>query len=318
MAGNEDKSVRVVIVGAGTVGSTFAYTLMISGLAQEIVLIDMDRPKAEAQALDLNHGMGFAPPVDIWAGDYADCAGADIVVITAGTARKAGESRLDLMARNCAIVRSVIGEVTAQTTEAIVVMITNPMDLLTYDAIRHSGLPWTQVFGSGTVLDCARFRYLLSAHCRMDPRQVHAYVLGEHGDSQVAAWSMTDLGGVPIDEFCAQCHGGDFEAMKSDIARQVKESGAAVIKSKGFTNYGIGQAVVRIMEAIIRDERSILTVSSLVQGKMGIDDVCLSLPCVVGRQGIVRQLEVKLSDAEARQLRDSAAKLKEAQAALPA
>jgi L-lactate dehydrogenase len=313
-----DGGSKVVIVGAGAVGSTFAYTLMNSGLAERILLIDKDRERAEGEAMDLNHGLFFAPPVAISAGDYADCAGADAAVITAGAKQEPGESRLDLIGRNSTICRSITDALLEHAPEAVIVMVTNPVDVLTYDAVRHSGLEPGRVLGSGTVLDSARFRYLLSHHCGVDARNVHAYILGEHGDSEVAAWSMTHLAGLPVDEFCAQCRRCHFQERRAEIVERVRDSAYHLIAAKGFTNYGIAQALVRIIGAILRDERSVLTVSSLVNDYEGISDVCLSVPCVVGRRGVVRQLLPGLPPDEMEGLRASAAALKEVQDSLPA
>lgn len=313
MTGASGTHVKVAVVGVGAVGSTFAYTLMQSGLAQEIVLIDKDTARAEGEAMDLSHGLPFTPPVAISAGTYADCADAGVVVIAAGAAQKPGESRLDLIARNSGICRSVMDGVLEQTRRAVIVMVTNPVDVLTYDAIRHSGLPWQQVFGSGTVLDSSRFRYLLSKHCEVDSRNVHAYILGEHGDTEVAAWSLTHLAGMQIDKYCELCGCGNHEDRRAKIVEEVRNSAYHLIESKGFTNYGIGQALLRIVGAVVRDEHSVLTVSSLVNGYAGISDVCLSVPCVVGRQGIIRQILPDLPEEEREGLRASAAKLKKVQ-----
>ncbi|MFO8006615.1 MAG: L-lactate dehydrogenase [Candidatus Brocadiia bacterium] len=317
MRAQDEQAKRVVIVGAGSVGSTFAYTLMNSGLAEDIVLVDLDREKVEGEAMDLNHGLFFAPPVSIWAGDYADCAAARVVVITAGAAQEPGESRLDLAGRNAKICRSIMNQVLEHTRDAVIVMVTNPVDVLTYDAIRHSGLPWQQVIGSGTVLDSSRFRFLLSDHCDVDPRNIHAYILGEHGDSEVAAWSMTHMAGVQMDRFCDLCGRCDFQRRRERIVGQVRDSAYHVIAAKGATYYGISQALLRIVGAILRDEHSVLTVSTLIDNYLGIEDVCLSIPCVLGREGIVRQLKVGLSQTEAADLRKSADKLKEIQDGLP-
>jgi L-lactate dehydrogenase len=305
--------VKVAIIGAGSVGSTFAYTLMHSGLATEIVLIDKDQDLAEGEALDMNHGLFFAPPVRLWAGDWADCEGADIIVITAGAAQKPGETRLDLTRRNADIIRSIMDSITPHNDDAVFIMVTNPVDVLTHLAIRHSGLPWQQVMGSGTVLDSARFRYLLSRKCNVDARNVHAYILGEHGDSEVAAWSMVHMAGVELDDYCAICERkcGDLE--KQQIAEKVRDSAYHIIEYKGATNYGIAQSLLRIVGAVIRDENSVLTVSSLVDNYMGIENVCLSVPCLVAGGGIVRQLKTDLPDDEAEKLRESASKLKEFQ-----
>lgn len=313
MDADKDHRVKVVIVGAGAVGSTFAYTLMNSGLAQEIVLIDKDRARAEGEAMDLNHGLFFAPPVAISAGDYEDCAGAAAVVVTAGAAQRTDQTRLDLIAGNGAVCRSIMDRVLEHTRSAVIIMVTNPVDVLTYDALRHSGLPWQQVIGSGTVLDSARFRYLLSEHCEVDVRNVHAYILGEHGDSEVAAWSMAHLAGLGIEQFCALCGRCDHERHRAAIAERVRRSAYHLIESKGFTNYGIAQALRRIVGAVVRDERSILTVSSLISDYYDISDVCLSIPCMVGRGGVVRQVQPALADDEIEGLKNSAAQLKQVQ-----
>ncbi len=313
MDADKDHRVKVVIVGAGAVGSTFAYTLMNSGLAQEIVLIDKDRARAEGEAMDLNHGLFFAPPVAISAGDYEDCAGAAAVVITAGAAQRTDQTRLDLIARNGAVCRSIMDRVLEHTRSAVIIMVTNPVDVLTYDALRHSGLPWQQVIGSGTVLDSARFRYLLSEHCEVDVRNVHAYILGEHGDSEVAAWSMAHLAGLGIEQFCALCGRCDHKRHRAAIAERVRRSAYHLVESKGFTNYGIAQVLRRIVGAVVRDERSVLTVSSLISDYYDISDVCLSIPCIVGREGVLRQIQPALADDEIEGLKNSAAQLKQVQ-----
>lgn len=310
MTGKSLNHVKVVIIGAGAVGSTFGYTLMGSGLANEIILIDKDKAKAEGEAMDLSHGLPFTPPVAISAGDYPDCSEADVIVITAGASQAPGESRLDLIGRNSAICRAVMDGILEHTRNAVIIMVTNPVDVLTYDALRHSGLSWQQVFGSGTVLDTARFRYLLSKHCEVDARNVHGYILGEHGDSEVAAWSLTHLAGMQIDRYCELCACCNHRERRGRVAEEVRSSAYHLIEAKGFTNYGIGQALLRIVGAVIRDERSVLSVSSLVNGYMGINGVCLSIPCVVGRAGIVRQLLADLPEDERDGLRASAAKLK--------
>jgi L-lactate dehydrogenase len=302
---------KVAIVGAGAVGSTFAYTMMNSGLAGEIVLIDIDRARAEAEAMDMNHGLFFAPPVTIRAGSYDDCAGAAIVVITAGAKQLPGESRLDLVQRNVAITTSIVREITARTTEAILLLVTNPVDVLTDVAQEVSSLPRGRVIGSGTVLDSARLRFLLSQHCRVDPRNVHAYVLGEHGDSEVPAWSMTHIAGVRLEEYCRVCPRAcpllDYRALFD----QVRDSAYHVIESKGATYYGVSMALERIVGAILRDENSVLTVSTRTEGRYGLPDVCLSLPAVVNRQGVDRVIESELTEEELAGLRNSARVLRE-------
>jgi len=303
---------KVAIIGAGNVGSTVAYTLMQSGLAREIVLIDLDRERAEGEAMDLNHGLFFAPPVDIRAGDYDDCADAALIVITAGARQKPGESRLDLVQRNVAICKAIMAEITSRTSDAVIVMVTNPVDVLTYVAQEVSGWPHERILGSGTVLDSARFRYLLSAHCRVDPRNVHAYVIGEHGDSEVPVWSMTHIAGVPMRQFCQHTCGRNCTTNEREgIFEQVRSSAYHVIESKGATYYGVSMALERIAGAILRDESSVLTVSLRADGHFGLQDVCLSLPAVVNHNGIYRVIEAELSEREQEALHRSAKVLKD-------
>lgn len=308
---------KVVVVGAGAVGSTFAYTLMQSGLAHEIVLLDKDTGRAEGESMDMNHGLFFAPPVTIRAGDYDDCAEAALIVITAGAKQKLGESRLDLVQRNVGICREVMAEIAARTDDAIIIMVTNPVDVLTYVAQELSGCPPHRIMGSGTVLDSARFRYLLSHHCQVDPRNVHAYVVGEHGDSEVACWSMTHIAGVPMRDYCQQtCHRDCSDDERQAVADKVRDSAYHVIESKGATYYGVSMALIRIAAAILRDENSVLTVSLRPKGQYGINGVCLSLPAVVNRSGIARIIEAKLPPEETKALEHSRDVLKEALAQL--
>jgi L-lactate dehydrogenase len=303
---------KVAIIGAGAVGSTFAYTLMQSGLASEIVLIDVDRGRAEAEAMDLNHGLFFAPPVDIRAGDYDECGDAALIVITAGAKQKPGESRLDLVQRNVAICRQIMGEITQRNSDAIVIIVTNPVDVLTYVAQEVSGWPHGRILGSGTVLDSARFRYLISEHCDVDPRNVHAYVLGEHGDSEVACWSMTHIAGVLMHDYCRMtCRRDCPDAARNGIVEQVRDSAYHVIESKGATYYGVSMALERIAGAVLRDENSVLTVSLRADGHYRLSDVCLSLPAVVNRNGVDRIVEAALSSDEEKALHRSAQVLRE-------
>jgi L-lactate dehydrogenase len=290
---------KVVIVGAGAVGSTFAYTLMQSGLAHEIVLLDKDEDRAKGEAMDMNHGLFFAPPVTIRAGDYDDCAEAALIVVTAGAKQEPAESRLDLVQRNVAICSEIMAEIAARTDEAVIIMVTNPVDILTHVAQELSGWPLHRIMGSGTVLDSARFRYLLSRHCRVDPRNVHAYIIGEHGDSEVACWSMTHIAGVPMRDYCQHTCGRDCsDDERRAMVEEVRNSAYHVIESKGATYYGVSMALIRITAAILRDENSVLTVSLHPSGQYGISDVCLSLPAVVNRSGIARVIEAKLPREE--------------------
>ncbi len=303
---------KVCIIGAGNVGSTFAYTLMQSGLAREIVLIDIDRERAEGEAMDLNHGLFFAPPVDIRAGGYDECVEAALVVMTAGAKQKPGESRLELVQRNVAICKDIMGEITSRTDDAVIIMVTNPVDVLTYVAQEISGWPLGRVLGSGTVLDSARFRYLLSEHCDVDPRNVHAYVIGEHGDSEVGVWSMTHIAGVGMADYCHHiCQRTCTDGDRAEILDEVRDSAYHVIESKGATYYGVSMALERIASAVLRDENSVLTVSLRADGHYGLEGVCLSLPAIVNGNGVHRVIDASLSQQERKALDRSAYVLKE-------
>lgn len=303
----EKKSRKVVITGAGDVGASFAYALVQAGLAEEIALIDLNADLVQGQVLDLSHGLPFVAPVHVHAGTADDYADATVIVITAGAKQRPDESRLDLLNRNAAIMSHIADNIVVSESHAVVVVVSNPVDVLTYVALRRSGLPKNRIIGSGTVLDSARFRYLLSRHCNIDVRNVHAYILGEHGDSEVAVWSMTHVAGMPIAEYCAICgRCAGWQEAKEDIVRQVRESAYHIIGYKGATCYGIGLALVRIIGAVLRNERSVLTVSSLLEGEFGIRGVCLSVPCIVNTNGVDRIVEGKLSLEEARALSSSA------------
>ena len=302
---------KIVIVGAGAVGTTFSYTLQISGLVTEMVLIDVNKEKAEGEVMDLSHGLFFTPPVDIKTGDYSECKDAAIIVITAGAKQRPNESRLNLVDRNIAISRGIIDEIKRYTTDAIILMVTNPVDILTYMVSERFGYPKDKVIGSGTVLDTARFRYFLSANFGLDSRNVHAYIFGEHGDSEVPIWSLVNIGGISIEEHCRhfghQCSKEIFE----EIASKVKDSAYHIIEAKGATNFAVSQALLKICQAIIRDEKSILTVSTLLEGEYGIKDVALSIPCIIGKEGVKKRLQPTISTKERELLISSANSLKE-------
>ncbi|QIN84463.1 L-lactate dehydrogenase [Rubrobacter tropicus] len=314
-AGDEHPT-RVAIVGAGSVGATFAYTLLLSGLAAEIVLVDSNRTRAEGEAMDLGHAVPFGPPAHVWAGDYEDCAGAVVTVVAAGAAQKPGETRLELAGRNAAIIQEVAASVARVNPNGILLVATNPVDLLTYAAWKSSGLPARRVIGSGTVLDTARFRYLLGRHFGVDPRSVHAFVVGEHGDSEVPVWSLANIAGMRLPAFCAAQGLAHDTSELDDIFRRTREAAYAIIERKGATYYAVAAGLVRIVEAILRDQRTVLSVSSLIDGYYGVDDVCLSLPTVVSREGVERVLRPDLDPEEIEGLRRSAAVLKEALAGL--
>src|SRR5579872_5950102 len=304
--------VRIAVVGLGNVGSTFAYALLLSGLAAEIVLIDAKRSKAEGEAMDLNHTVPFAHPTRIWAGGYEDCAGAAITVVAAGANQKpGGESRLALLQRNADIFTQIIPAVVAHNPHDLLVIATNPVDVLTYTSYKLSGFPAQRVIGSGTILDTARFRYLLSEYFGVDARSVHAYIIGEHGDSEVPVWSLANIAGVRLRDFCAVSGCAyDAHAME-EIFQSTRDAAYHIIERKGATYYAVAAGILRIVEAILRNQKTVLSVSSLVTDYYGISDICLSLPSVVGRGGIEKVLHVELDEAEVRNLKHSANVLKD-------
>lgn len=304
---------KVVIIGAGQVGSTCAFALQMRGTAREIVLIDANSERAEGQAQDLSHGQCFTPPVEVRAGDYPDCSGAQVIIITAGAAQKPGQSRLDLVGTNVEICRSVVGRIIEHTREAVLVMVTNPVDVLTYAAIRFSGLPRGRVIGSGTVLDTARFRFFLGRHCRVDPASIHGYVLGEHGDSEVVAWSITTMAGMRMADYCRACPHKCPQMDRQRIAMQVRHSAYHIIEAKGATNFAVALALLRITTAIIRNENSALTVSTLLQGEYGLTDVCLSVPTIVNQNGADRLICPELSAEDLKALKASAEAIRSVQ-----
>ena len=301
---------KVVVIGAGFVGTTYVYALMHTGLAGEIVLIDLDERKVKGEVMDLEHGLAFVQPVTIRSGDYSDCADANLIVVTAGAKQLPGQTRLELIQRNTDIVKSICDEIKKYDSDAVLVMVTNPVDALTQVALKRLDWPRERVIGSGTVLDSARFRSMLSQHCGVDTRNVHAYILGEHGDSEVAAWSMTHIAGVPMKDYCVICQGCDPKKGHEDIVRRVRDSAYHIIDYKGSTYYAIGLSLTRISGAILRNEHSILTVSLLLQGEYDIDDICLSVPCVVGKTGVERIITAQLSEDEQAALKASAQTLR--------
>lgn len=310
MTESSQQPLRVAVVGAGNVGATFAYALLLSGLAAEIVLIDKNHRKAEGEAMDLNHAIPFAHATRVWAGDYADCAGAAVSVLAAGASQAPGETRLDLVQRNAAIFGDIVPQVVRHNPEGILLIATNPVDVLTYATLKVSGLPVARVMGSGTILDTARFRYLLSHHFGVDARSVHAFIIGEHGDSEVPVWSLANIAGMRLPEFC-RAHGValDRTAM-DDIFRQTRDAAYHIISRKGATYYAVAAGLMRIVEAILRNQSTVLSVSHLVEDYYGIGDVCLSLPALVNRGGVQKLLRIELNEQEVEQLRHSAEVLK--------
>lgn len=307
--GPSQQTRKVAIIGAGQVGATFAFTLMESGLANSIALIDVNSELAEGHAMDLQHGRAFVPPVDIRAGDYSACQNADIVVVTAGAGQKPGETRLDLVQKNTEIFREMIPKIT-QYDPNVLLIVTNPVDILTYATLQFSGYPVHRVIGSGTVLDTSRFRSLLSQHCEVDARNVHAYVIGEHGDSEVAVWSQANIGGIAFDAYCPTCQKQCPPEEKEGLFQRVKEAAYDIIQRKGSTNFAVSLALLRIVGSILRDERSVLTVSTLLDGAYGLHDVCLSVPALLNRNGVSKTLALPLNDTERQQLQHSADTLK--------
>jgi L-lactate dehydrogenase len=303
------KPTKVSIIGAGFVGSTTAYTLMTSGLVSELVLVDVNKEKAEGEAMDLSHGMPFIRPVKVIAGDYAACEGSSIVIITAGANQKPGETRIDLVRKNTEVFSSIIPQIVQYCSESILLVVTNPVDILTYVTYRLSGFPKERVIGSGTVLDTARFKSLLGEHVGVDARNVHTYILGEHGDTEVATWSITNIAGMSMESYCRTCKTCDGTS-KDELFDDVRKAAYRVIERKGATYYAVALTVRRIVEAILRDENSILTVSSLVEGKYGLNEVCLSLPSIVNSKGISNVLELELSESEKGALINSGSSLK--------
>lgn len=301
---------KVAIVGCGFVGSASAFALMQSGLFSEMVLIDSDERKAEGEAMDISHGEAYARPMNIYAGNYDDAKDAAIIIITAGANQKPGETRLDLVQKNVNIFKSIMPEISKRSYKGILLVVANPVDILTYTAFKLSGLPEERVIGSGTVLDTARFRENLGNHLGVDSRSVHAFIIGEHGDSEIAVWSTANIAGVPINKFCeVRGHFAHQEAMER-IAHEVKMSAYEIIERKKATYYGIAMAVKRICECIVRDEKSVLPVSNMMHGAFGITDITMSMPAIVGRNGIELQMPITLNAKETKALQDSAALLK--------
>ncbi len=289
---------KVGIVGTGMVGASFAYALMQRSLATEIVLVDLDHERAAGEAMDLNHGLPFVRPITIRAGDYSDLAGADLVVMTAGANQRPGQTRLDLLQRNARICREIVPQVFHHNPDGLLVIASNPVDILTHIANEVAQLPWGRIIGSGTILDTARFRYLIGSYFEVDPRSVHAYIIGEHGDSAVPVWSLANIAGIRLPEFRAPS-GRTFDQTAIDaIFEQTRTAAYEIIKRKQATYYAIGLGLLTLVEAIVRNQRTVLTVSTPVRGTYGVTDIALSLPTIVGRQGAIEVLDLDLDAAE--------------------
>ncbi len=297
---------KAAVIGCGFVGSSTAFALMQSSLFSELILIDADADRAEGEALDISHGTPFARPMKIYAGTYKDISDAAIVIITAGANQKPDETRLDLVSKNTKIMRSIVQEIMKYGCEGILLIVSNPVDILTYEALKISGLPKNRVIGSGTVLDTGRLKSELAEHLGVDSRSIHAFIIGEHGDSEIAAFSSANVSGVPLNDVCEMRGFFHHEAAMREIAQTVKNSAYEIIEKKKATYYGISMAVRRICEAIVRDEKSILPVSVMLDGIYGLKDIVLSMPTIIGAGGAEGQMPITLNQAEQDQLKQSA------------
>ena len=298
------------VIGCGFVGSAIAFTLMQSRLFTELVLLDVNFDKADGEAKDIAHGIPFAGQMKIYAGTY-DVADAAVLIVTAGANQKPEETRLDLVNKNVAVYQSIIPEIAKREFQGILLVVSNPVDILTYAAVKIGGFPEQRVLGSGTVLDTARLKYALSEHLRVDSRSVHAFIIGEHGDSEIAAWSSANVSGIPVDDFCEMRGHFNHEETMDRIAEKVKDSAYEIISKKQATYYGIAMAVKRICECIVRDEKSILPVSSMQHGIYGMEGIALSMPAVVGLKGVESHVPIALDEEEMEMLKRSADTLKE-------
>jgi L-lactate dehydrogenase len=306
-----ERAAKVGIIGAGSVGATIAYAAMIRGVARQISLLDIARSTVEAQILDLNHGMLFVPQATVEGSDDIEVLrDADVVVMTAGAKQKPGQTRMDLAQANTQICAKLLPRVVEVAPDALLLMVTNPVDVMTQVALKLTGLPWERVFGSGTVLDSSRFRFLVAKHCSVAVQNVHAYIAGEHGDSEIPLWSSATIGSIPLSQWAVTEHGRLTAADKDEIVHNVKDAGYQVIQGKGATNYAIGLAVTNILEALLHDEQRVLPLSGLLHGFRGLEDVCLSLPRIVGRQGIEAPLPIPMTVDEEAGLLDSADRIR--------
>lgn len=301
---------KCAVIGCGFVGASIAFSLVQEEMFSELVLIDINQTKAEGEAMDLSHGLPFVYPMKIYAGTYADLADCFLIIITAGAGQRPGETRLELVRKNVEIFRDMIPQITAVTQDARLLIVSNPVDVMTYAAWKLSGYPPEHVIGSGTVLDTARLKYLLGAHLGVDSRSVHAFIIGEHGDSELAVWSSANISGVDLDSFCDICGACDGETLHR-LYEDVRTSAYKVIEKKGATYYAIALAVTRIARAIVREEHSVLPVSAYVNGHYGVSDVYFGVPSIVGAEGIEKVLDIPLDASEQQQLEHSVQTLKD-------
>jgi L-lactate dehydrogenase len=303
-------SPKIAIIGAGSVGTTFAYSILIRGLASEIVIIDINKERAEGEAMDLNHGMPFAYPTKVWAGDYPDCKDADIVVIAVDKGQKIEQSRLELAEGNFQIMKQIIPSITRYNKDCILLVVTNPLDVMTYAALKLSGFPKNKVIGSGTILDTSRLRYLLGEYLQVDPRNVHAYIIGEHGDSEVPVWSLANVAGIRLRDYCPLCNVpydlDDF----NKLFLKVRDAGYEIVKRKGRTFYAVALGMTKIVEGILRNENAVLTVSCFLEDYHGVSDICLSVPVVLNRNGVKETIRLPLDKNEIADFQKSATIIK--------
>ncbi|WP_044337891.1 L-lactate dehydrogenase [Rossellomorea aquimaris] len=300
---------KVALIGTGFVGSSYAFALLNQGIAHELVMIDLNKEKADGDARDLNHGLAFASPMKISAGDYSDCKDADLVVITAGANQQPGETRLDLVEKNVKIFKNIVDSVMDSGFNGIFLVATNPVDILTYATWKFSGLPKERVIGSGTILDTARLRYLVGEHFDIDTRNIHAYIMGEHGDTEFPVWSHTTVGASHLSELI-DLHRDDVQKQLDDIFINVRDAAYHIIERKGATYYGIAMGLARITKAVFNNENSILTVSALLEGEYQQDDIYIGVPAIINREGIRKVVELPLNDKEKAQFAHSAETLK--------
>ncbi len=289
---------KCAVIGCGNVGATTAYSLMLSGLFNEIVLLDIDKKRAKGEAEDIAHGIPFNSPVEIYAGDYSDIDDAGIVIITAGVSQRPGETRIDLVQRNTKVFSSIVDQITATKFDGIILVVTNPVDILTYVTIALSKFDPKKVLGSGTVLDTARLKQLMGNKFGVDARNIHTFIIGEHGDSELPVWSSANVSGIDINSYCDSFVCDCDEGSLRSTFENVRDAAYSIIDAKGATYYAIAEAVKRIVTAIVRDERAILPVSALLSGQYGVNDVCLGVPCVIGKNGIEEILEIPLNEDE--------------------
>ncbi len=301
---------KAAVIGCGFVGSTIAYTLMQKGIFSDLILIDADQAKAEGEAMDISHGLPFAHAMDIRAGGYEDIADASVIIITAGANQKPGETRLDLVQKNAKIMKSIISEIKRVKCEGILLVVSNPVDILTEVALRESGFPKERVIGSGTVLDTARLKYLISEKLKVDSRNVHAFIVGEHGDSELAAWSCANIYGIGLEKFASLRGFQNISEIKDEIYHAVRDSAYEIIERKGATYYGIGMAAAKIAGSIVRDSHTVAPISVSLNGEYGLSGLCLSIPTVIGRNGAEQILEIDFDKDETQKLKNSANELK--------